>query len=104
MESHTARGIVLLQNSFRKTRYIGHYSFGVSWPHFAGVEGEQAEVVVVSPGSGRFCSAPCYHLNATDELLVIVSIQPLLSPAFFCPLLVCTEAFRNELRPIPGAF
>lgn len=77
----------------------------MSWPHFAGVEGEQAEMVAVSPRFGPFCAAPCYHLNATDELLVIVIIEPLLSPALFCPLLVCTEAFRSELRPlIPDAF
>lgn len=79
----------LLQNSFRKACYFGHHSLGVSWPHFAGVEGEQAEMVVGSPRFGPFFTALSYHLNATDELLVIVSIEPLLSPALFCPLLVC---------------
>lgn len=55
-----------------------------------------------SPRFGPFSAAPCYHLNATNELLVVVIIKPLLSPALFCPLLVCTEVFRNELRPIPN--
>lgn len=60
--------------------------------------------MAVSPRFGPFCAALCYHLSATDELWVIVSIEPLLSLALFCPLLVCTEAFRNELKPIPDAF
>lgn len=71
-------------------------------PQFAWVAGEKAEMVAVSPRIGPFCGAPCYHSNGTDELLVIVSVEPLLSPALFCPL-ACTGAVGNELWPIPDA-
>lgn len=62
------------------------------------MEGEQTEMVAVSPRFGPFCAAPCCHLNATNELLVVASLETLLSP------LICTGAFRNELRLITAAF
>lgn len=79
--------------------YFGHPSLGGSCRSGRGADSDGGCVTkATSPKFGPFCAAPCCHLNATNELLVVASFEPLLSP------LVCTGVFRNELRPITAAF